>query len=123
MYAQPQSSIRSQRARAPANPRRLPVQPAPFLSLFENAAHDGREGGVVGFGHRLLARFLVGEQYWVNFARNGDPNSPGLLPWPRYRIDTDEWQEFNTEIRAESGVLRDKLDLFDRYYDRVHEVQ
>lgn len=62
-------------------------------------------------------------QYWVNFARSGDPNGPGLPPWPRYRIDTDEWQEFNTEIRAESGVLRDKLDLFDRYYDRVHGVQ
>ena len=56
-------------------------------------------------------------QYWVNFARTGNPNGPDLPSWPRYEVDTDEWQAFGAEIRTEPGVLRDKLDLFDRYYD------
>ncbi|HTZ66329.1 MAG TPA: carboxylesterase family protein [Roseiarcus sp.] len=54
---------------------------------------------------RALAK--LASSYWVNFVMNGDPNDPGLPPWPSYRgadapvmmLDTppkagpEEWRE------------------------------
>ena len=52
-------------------------------------------------------------EYWVNFARTGDPNSGDLPAWPRYTAAADEWLEFGSELRATTGVRKGKLDLFD----------
>ncbi|MCY4634375.1 MAG: carboxylesterase family protein [Acidobacteria bacterium] len=53
-------------------------------------------------------------QYWVNFARTGDPNGNGLATWPRYQAAADEWLEFGTDIKTTREVRKEKLDLFDR---------
>ena len=53
-------------------------------------------------------------QYWVNFARTGDPNGDGLATWPVYEMATDEWLEFGSDIKATREVRKEKLDLFDR---------
>ena len=53
-------------------------------------------------------------QYWVNFARTGDPNGDGLATWPRYEAATDEWLEFGSDIKTTREVRKEKLDLFDR---------
>ena len=37
-------------------------------------------------------------QYWANFAKNGDPNGPGLPNWPRYETASDVIMNF-TEKR------------------------
>ena len=55
-------------------------------------------------------------QYWVNFARTGDPNGAGLPAWPRYEQATGQSLEFGSEIRVLSDVRGDKLDVFDRYF-------
>ena len=55
-------------------------------------------------------------QYWVNFARTGDPNGEGLPSWPRYQSATDEWLEFGADIRTVAGLRKEKLDLFDRVF-------
>ena len=52
-------------------------------------------------------------QYWVNFARTGDPNGDGLATWPRYETATDEWLEFGSDIKASREVRKERLDLFD----------
>jgi para-nitrobenzyl esterase len=37
-------------------------------------------------------------RYWVNFARNGDPNGPGLPTWPVYELASKQHLELNTPI-------------------------
>ena len=53
-------------------------------------------------------------QYWVNFARTGDPNGGGLATWPRYEAAADEWLEFGSDMKTTREVRKEKLDLFDR---------
>lgn len=55
-------------------------------------------------------------QYWVNFARTGDPNGEGLPAWPSYESATDESIEFGSEVKAVSGVRKEKLDVFDGFF-------
>jgi para-nitrobenzyl esterase len=38
------------------------------------------------------------QQYWVNFARNGDPNGPGLPVWPVYK--PTEWQVLHLDTTS-----------------------
>ncbi len=52
--------------------------------------------------------------YWVNFARTGDPNGERLATWPRYDTADDAWLEFGSMIGATREVRKAKLDLFDR---------
>ena len=53
-------------------------------------------------------------QYWVNFARTGNPNGDGLATWPRYEAAADEWLEFGSDVKTAREVRKEKLDLFDR---------
>lgn len=63
---------------------------------------------------RELSRSI--SRYWVNFARSGDPNGPGLPIWPRYERATDQSLEFGSGIQVLSGVRKEKLDVFDGYF-------
>ncbi len=54
--------------------------------------------------------------YWINFARSGDPNGPGLPAWPAYAPSTDLALEFSGEVAAVSGLQRDACDLAERIH-------
>lgn len=47
--------------------------------------------------------------YWVNFARSGDPNGEGLVPWPAYKPETEQVMLFGKTIG--SGPLPNKAQL------------
>jgi para-nitrobenzyl esterase len=46
------------------------------------------------------------QTYWTTFARTGDPNSSGLLAWPKFteamnvRIDFGQESTISTDFRA-----------------------
>ena len=56
-------------------------------------------------------------QYWVNFAKTGDPNGKGLPRWPKYDREGESALEFATYGTAATSKVRErKLDLFDAIY-------
>ena len=52
--------------------------------------------------------------YWLNFARDGNPNGPGLPEWPEYEADTDWTMELGQDIGPRQGLYRDSLDFLER---------
>jgi para-nitrobenzyl esterase len=69
---------------------------------------------------RRLADIM--SSYWVNFARSGDPNGPGLPPWPAYRgSETHEVLILGDSITAEptDGPMPATLAFFDAAYQQL----
>ncbi len=50
--------------------------------------------------------------YWVNFARTGDPNGPGLPAWPKYAVDAERVMRFADDARAGDLPNKPQLDFF-----------
>jgi len=61
---------------------------------------------------RALSRAM--RAAWARIAATGDPNGPGLPPWPAYRKEADQHMEFGDEAQAKSGLWKEACDLFDR---------
>lgn len=57
--------------------------------------------------------------YWVNFARNGDPNGESLPVWPAYTTATDQVLELGDEVRVVSGLKEARLDVLDAYHASI----
>jgi para-nitrobenzyl esterase len=56
--------------------------------------------------------------YWVNFAKNGDPNGPGLPNWPAYTRTDERSMRLGERIEPIPVPNAGELDFFDQYYDR-----
>jgi len=54
--------------------------------------------------------------YWVNFARTGNPNGPGLPAWKAYDRSARPAMILGYSPRMESLPNQDKLEAFDAYY-------
>jgi para-nitrobenzyl esterase len=54
--------------------------------------------------------------YWVNFARTGNPNSPGVPVWPIYDPEKDNVLDLGDQVSVKYGVNATGLDFFDTYY-------
>jgi para-nitrobenzyl esterase len=51
--------------------------------------------------------------YWVNFARTGNPNGDGLPNWPEYDPDTEGYIELDDSIEAKQNLLKNRLDFLE----------
>ncbi|MBZ5536669.1 MAG: carboxylesterase family protein [Acidobacteriia bacterium] len=56
--------------------------------------------------------------YWVQFAKTGDPNMPGLSTWPAYDSPTGAYLELGTQINPASGLHQEAFELLDRLYTK-----
>lgn len=54
--------------------------------------------------------------YWVNFAKSGDPNGPGLPPWPAFTEKEMSTLFFDKTPGARPVPHLEKLKAFDSYY-------
>ena len=50
---------------------------------------------------------------WVQFAKTGDPNGPGLPEWPAYEAATDRHLELGEAVAAKAGLYREACDLLE----------
>jgi len=42
------------------------------------------------------------QDYWLNFAKTGNPNGPGLQNWPAFKPDSQQLMVFDVNIRSEA---------------------
>jgi len=57
---------------------------------------------------RLSAAMM---DYWVNFARTGDPNGQGLPHWPAYESTSDVNMEFSDTLRTGRHLFKKECDF------------
>jgi len=60
-------------------------------------------------------------EYWVNFARSGDPNGKGLPEWPVYEKATEYYMELGDTVQVGTHLLQKECDFFDRYNAHLRE--
>ena len=54
---------------------------------------------------------------WVTFARNGNPNFPGLPYWAPYDAAAENHMTFGNIIEEGRGWRKEELNFLDRFYD------
>jgi para-nitrobenzyl esterase len=102
-----------------ADPMRSSFHAAPHASEVPYVFGTLRESHFTNFGKGLTPEaYRLSSQmndYWVNFAKTGDPNGPGLPHWRAFTTKRDELMNFTeTGPKGEVDPWAARLDLVER---------
>ncbi|MBO9581883.1 MAG: carboxylesterase family protein [Sphingobium sp.] len=78
--------------------------------VFGNLSSTGFAAADYGPADRSLSEVMIG--YWTNFAKNGDPNGPGLPNWPRYNVATKAYVRLSSELNGGAAADSDLRGAF-----------
>ncbi|MEM8734961.1 MAG: carboxylesterase/lipase family protein [Planctomycetota bacterium] len=56
--------------------------------------------------------------YWVQFAKTGNPNPPGVDAWPQFVSGQEEHLIMNDEIKVEANLRAEACDLLDKVLEQ-----
>ena len=79
----------------------------------------GGFGGATGPEDKALSELM--SSYWVNFARSGDPNGPGLPVWPVFEEKEQKTMIFDKTPGPRPHPNLEQLQAFDTYYAKLRE--
>ena len=62
--------------------------------------------------------------YWVNFARSGNPNGPGLPTWQEHQVgDSDRAIILDADPSSEQLPAKARLELYDKLYAQMRAAR
>ncbi len=88
--------------------RRVPPHEKQTVGAFHIAEIPfvfGTPEKALGWSHDDTALSELMQSYWANFARTGNPNSPGLPNWPLYQ--GENWMQFSANNEFASHSIKD----------------
>lgn len=78
-------------------------------------------GGRTAPGEEDLKLSDMISSYWINFAKSGDPNGPGLPEWPAFATDDQKVMVFDTSPGAMPVLNLERLKTMDAYFSWIRE--
>jgi para-nitrobenzyl esterase len=61
------------------------------------------------------------QSYWVNFAKTGDPNGPGLPRWAPFSASSQSVMYLDTDAHTGPAPNMKQIAAFDEYYTRARQ--
>jgi para-nitrobenzyl esterase len=86
--------------------------------IFDRLEYRNRVGDppVTEQDRKVVAKL---QGYWINFAKTGNPNGPGLPQWPKLQEQDTEWLRLNAEPSIVKNWLADRIGVWEERYTRV----
>jgi para-nitrobenzyl esterase len=86
----------------------------PFIFGHVRARPESHRPRVVPLTEEDLAWGDTVREYWISFAKTGNPNGGGRPEWPEYEPASDQILDLGTEIRFRQGMHKETLDFLEQ---------